>query len=157
RLYRQQTHARPEASLPAAPHPLRVIVNFNQSTAADPVYYWESASIMLSHQLFSGLVSLSLDLDILPDVAERWDVLDGGRRYLFSIRPGVRWSDGTAVTAHDFEYAWKRALTPATHAPMASYLYDIKGAKAYYEGGATDPAQLGVRALDDSKLLVELE
>ncbi len=95
-------------------------------------------------------------MEILPAMAESWEVLDGGRRYVFHLREDTRWSDGHAVTAHDFEFAWKRALDPKTGAPLASALYDIQGAKAYHEGAMSDPTQLGVQALNDSTLSVEL-
>jgi oligopeptide transport system substrate-binding protein len=61
------------------------------------------------------------------------------------------------VTAGDFEYAWKRVLDPATGSPNASLLYDVKGAKAYHQGQLPDRDRVGVRALDDVALVVQLE
>ena len=82
------------------------------------------------NQLFSGLVELGTKMEVIPDVAKSWDVSEGGRLYVFQLRDDVRWSDGTPVTAHDFEYAWKRVLDPTNGSRSASLLYDIKGAEA---------------------------
>jgi ABC-type oligopeptide transport system substrate-binding subunit len=105
--------------------------------------------------LFSGLVALSPDMSIVPDLAQSWEVTRGGRCFLFHLRTDARWRDGLLVTAHDFEYAWKRILDPATGSTAASFLYDLKGARAFHQGqGPRD--QVGVRALNDFTLLVEL-
>jgi oligopeptide transport system substrate-binding protein len=96
-------------------------------------------------------------MDVVPAVAWSWEVRERGREYVFHLRDDVRWSDGARLTAGDFEYAWKRILDPAAGSPIASYLYDIKGAQAYHQGDVSDAAQVGVRAVDDTTLIVELE
>jgi len=108
-------------------------------------------------QLFAGLVEPTPELGVVPDVAANWEMLDGGRRYVFHLRDDVLWSDGTPVTAYDFEYAWKRVLDPATGSRNADLLYDIQGARAYHEGLVCEPDAVGMRALDDVTLMVELE
>ena len=102
-------------------------------------------------------MDFTYDGGIVPDVAVSWEVSQGGRRVVFRLRDDAYWSDGAPVTAHDFVYAWKRVLDPASESRNASLLYDIKGAKAYHEGRVSDPDGLGVRALDDVTLAVELE
>jgi oligopeptide transport system substrate-binding protein len=116
----------------------------------------DTASTAMIEQLFSGLVKLTPEMDVVPDVARTWEVLEGGRKYVFHLRNDQRWSDGVPVVAGDFEYAWKRLLDPATGSPSASLLYDVKGARAFHrgEGGRED---VGVRALDEVTLVVELE
>src|SRR5947209_8677793 len=57
-----------------------------------------------------GLTQYTESLDVVPAVAEKWEVLDGGRRYVFHLRPDVKWTDGRSVVAADFEYAWRRLL-----------------------------------------------
>ena len=96
-------------------------------------------------------------MEIMPDVARSWELSANGRRYVFHLRDDVRWSDGAPVTAGDFECAWKRMLDPASGSPNASLLYDIKGARAFHQGQAPDPDNVGVRAPDDRTLVVELE
>jgi oligopeptide transport system substrate-binding protein len=142
------------ATLPAAPHPLRI--RWRSPYTLDPGLCGEYVSALVVEQMFSGLVSTAPDLDVVPEVAERWRVYEGGRRYRFHLRTDMRWSDGTPLTAHDFEYAWKRVLDPAT-ARIPSELLALKGARAFHEGQSADGDQVGVRALDAATLDVELE
>jgi oligopeptide transport system substrate-binding protein len=107
-------------------------------------------------QLFSGLVESGPALEVVPDLAKNWEVLDGGRKYVFHLRDDARWSDGTPVTADDFEYAWRRALDPVTESPHASLLYDVAGARAFHQGEARWE-DVGVQAVDEATLVVELE
>jgi ABC-type oligopeptide transport system substrate-binding subunit/class 3 adenylate cyclase/ABC-type transporter Mla MlaB component len=144
-----------DCSIPPAPHPLRVS-SYNPPTL-DPTRAYDVASFNVIIHLFSGLVELTPGLDITPDVARSWDVLEGGRRYVFHLREDVTWSDGKQLTARDFEYAWKRILEPSFGSQLASFLYDIKGAMAYHQGGLMDPTRIGVKAIDTVTLEVELE
>ena len=82
---------------------------------------------------------------------------DDGLKYTFKIREGAKWSNGDAVTAKDFEYAWKWVLDPANvDTDYAYQLYMIKGAEAAKEkGGSLD--DVAVKAEDDQTLVVELE
>jgi oligopeptide transport system substrate-binding protein len=109
--------------------------------------------------IFSGLVELDTGQDVIPDVAQSWEISEDGCRYIFHLRDDVFWSDGTQVTAADFEYAWKRTLDPAneTQQAAARLLYDIKDAKAYHLGEISDQDQVGVKAVDALTLEVELE
>ena len=140
---------------PPAPHALRMAVE--EPLGLDPGIAIEIPSIMPMEQLFSGLLELSPDMGVVPDMARSWEVLEGGRKYIFHLRDDVRWSDGVRVTAGDFEYAWKRMLNPGSGSHLPHLLYDIRGAKAYHQGELTDPDRLGVRALDEMTLVVELE
>jgi ABC-type transport system substrate-binding protein/DNA-binding SARP family transcriptional activator len=141
-------------ALPPAPHALRI--RWRCPYALDPRLCGDYVSGMVVEQMFSGLVSAAPDLDVVPEVAQRWQVLEGGLRYRFHLRPDARWSDGTPLTAHDFAYAWKRVLHPATGG-IPSELVAIKGARAFHQGEIADPNLVGVRALDDRTLDVELE
>ncbi|GAB4533400.1 MAG: hypothetical protein Kow0063_15290 [Anaerolineae bacterium] len=151
----QQAGAASTPALDTAPHPLRLL--WWDPPTLDPTRATDDTSVLLIHQHFSGLVRLNADLDVVPDLAESWEMLEGGERWVFHLREDARWSDGQPVTAGDFVYAWRRVLDPTFQSAMADYLYDIKGARAYHQAQATDPDQLGVRALDPTTLLVELE
>jgi oligopeptide transport system substrate-binding protein len=61
------------------------------------------------------------------------------------------------VTAHDFEYAWRRALDPSTASPAAQFLYSVRGARALHQRESSRPDNVGIRALDEWTLDVELE
>jgi len=141
--------------LSPAPHPLRL--NTTNPTSLDPTMAEDSRSSTKISELFSGLVEQRLDLEVVPDVAQSWEVLEGGKKYLFHLREDVLWSDGRPVTAGDFEYAWKRVLDPAFGMPLASLLDDIRGARAFRLGKVSDPDSVGVKALDAVTLAVDLE
>ncbi len=123
----------------------------------DPTLMTGLQELNLATALFEGLTSLHpKTLRPLPGIAERWEVSPNGRTYRFHLRPS-RWSDGRPLTAHDFVFAWRRALAPNTAAQYAQLLYVIQGAEPFNRGTANDPATVGVKALDDLTLEVRLE
>ena len=106
--------------------------------------------------IFSGLVRLNNQLEVVVDLAERWEVSDDRTVYTFNLRDNARFHDGRAVTAHDFKYSWERALHPDTESTVAeTYLGDIVGAKALASGEAETLE--GVQALDDRTLQVTID
>ncbi len=107
--------------------------------------------------LFAGLMKFNADHEAVLYVASKVSSNPDGSQWIFTIRKDSKWSDGSPCTARDFEYSWKRQLDPATAAPYASFLYDIKNAEAFNKKELTDPSQLGVRAKDDFTLEVALE
>jgi ABC-type oligopeptide transport system substrate-binding subunit/class 3 adenylate cyclase len=109
--------------------------------------------------IFSGLVEQGTMREIIPDVAASWEISKDGLRYIFRLRDNVLWSDGKQVTARDFEFAWKRILNPSIGASddLVRLLYEIRGAECYYLGENSDPDQIGIRAIDDLTLEIELE
>jgi ABC-type oligopeptide transport system substrate-binding subunit len=153
-LWQQVGEHRAATPLPPAPHPLRV--RWLEPTTMDPTMSPDSHTSALMSQLFSGLVALSPQMSIVPDVAYAWDVSEDGRRYIFHLRDDVRWSDGVPVTAGDFEYAWKRTLAPDSGSPSAGYLHAIRGAEAFHRGDGSRDA-VGVCAEDEVTLAVTLE
>jgi ABC-type oligopeptide transport system substrate-binding subunit/DNA-binding SARP family transcriptional activator len=153
--WQRATSIGPSTLLPSAPHALRI--RWSGPFTLDPglAEDWVSSSVI--DQVFSGLVSLSPDLGLVPELAHSWQVLDKGYRYLFHLRREACWSDGTPVTARDFEYAWKRVLDPSAASPSAYLLYGVKGAQAAHQRETSRLDDVGVRALDDWTLEVELE
>jgi oligopeptide transport system substrate-binding protein len=125
----------------------------------DPSIFGDTSSGIFIQELFSALVEYGVELTITPDVAQRWEIFEDGRRYVFHLRDDVTWSDGTQVTAADFEYSWKHSLDPATGAPLmkVGLLYDLKNARAYNLGDIPDSDPVGVRAIDRLTLEVEME
>src|SRR3989440_3821048 len=107
--------------------------------------------------LFAGLMKFNADHEAVLYVASKVTSTPDGSQWIFTIRKDSKWSDGSPCTARDFEYSWKRQLDPATAAPYASFLYDIKNAEAFNKKELADPSQLGVRAKDDFTLEVTLE
>jgi oligopeptide transport system substrate-binding protein len=124
--------------------------DLDSATTTDEV----STDILLN--VMSGLYRLDPDARPVPDMAESVDISSDQLTYTFTLRDGIKWSNGDPVTAHDFEYAWKRVLNPDTGAQYAYIISTfVKGADAYNtgEGSADDVA---VTATDDKTLEVEL-
>lgn len=107
--------------------------------------------------LYDPLLKMNTSHELIPAAAERWGVSEDGLTWTFHLRPEGRWSDGRPVTAHDFQYTFRRLLHPDTGNPYAFFYYDIKGARAYNTGADPDTSRLGVRAVDDLTLEIETE
>jgi oligopeptide transport system substrate-binding protein len=107
--------------------------------------------------LFAGLMSFNPDFVAEPWMAAKVESNKDGSVWTFTLRKDSRWSDNAPLSARDFEWSWKRQLDPATAAPYASFLYDIKNGEAFNKKQVTDASQVGVRAKDDWTLEVTLE
>ena len=118
-------------------------------------------AIMINH-MFEGLVKWVDDGEgnavTAPGQAESWEKVvndDGTVTYTFTLRDGIKWSDGQPVTAADFEYTWKRLANPETAADYC-YMIDMVQGYADVASGAADPDTLGIKAIDDKTLEVVL-
>ena len=99
--------------------------------------------------LGEGLVNLdSRDLHPVPGAAESWTISPDGLVYTFRLRRGLRWSDGTPLTAADFVAGVRRELSPEIGSALASSLWPIRNAEAFSKVRLTDFAKVGVRASD---------
>lgn len=110
------------------------------------------SSLILGH-VQEGLLRYDAQGQLVGGVAERWEVSADSAR--FWLRRNARWSDGKPVTAHDFVFAWRQVLKPETASQYAFLLYPIRNAEAINRGELPADA-LGVRALDDHELVVDL-
>ncbi len=108
---------------------------------------------ILGH-VMEGLLRYDENNRIAPGVASRWEI--GLTEATFHLREDARWSDGSPVTAHDFVYAWRTVLDPATASEYAFILHPIEHGAAINRGEAP-PAALGATALDDRTLHVRLQ
>jgi ABC-type transport system substrate-binding protein/class 3 adenylate cyclase len=88
-----------------------------------PGYVGSFESASLTDLFYRGLLSIDADLNVLPDLAENFRVSSDGTSYLFQLREHLRWSDGEPLTAHDFEYGWRRMREE--HAPGSFQLDDV--------------------------------
>ena len=111
-----------------------------------------SASI-LGH-IMEGLLRYDVNNNLVAGTAERWEIRPDGAT--FWIREDARWSDGEPVTAHDFRFAWRTALEPATASQYAFILFPVKNAEAINTGKMPGES-LGVRAVSDKVLEVEFQ
>lgn len=103
---------------------------------------------------FETLMTVDSENKIVGGQAESFEVSEDGLTYTFHLRDGLKWSDGTPLTANDFVYSWKRLADPNTAAPYAG---DMLGyVKGYEEAAAGNLDALGVSAPDEKTLVVEL-
>ena len=122
----------------------------------DPRMSTSLSASTVEAQLFEGLTTLDEKNRPVAAAAEKWEISPDGRKYVFTLRSGLKWSNGEPVTAHDFEYAWKTGLSPELASPNAYMLYCLKNGEAYATQKAA-ASQVGVKARDDRTLEVELE
>lgn len=107
--------------------------------------------------LFEGLVTKHPEtLEVEPGMAESWEISDDGTLYTFHLRENALWSNGDPVTAVDFHWSWQRLLTPALGAQYNYNLFPVVNAEAYANGEIDDFSEVGVEAIDDYTLRVQL-
>lgn len=97
---------------------LRVLVPLEPANL-DPNDFTNESMVFLGPNLFSKLVALDADLRLLPDLAERWTVADGGLTYTFALRPQVRWHDGRPFTSRDVRWTFEQIARRKTLAQEA--------------------------------------
>ena len=126
----------------------------------DPVFAEHGESSTLQYEIFAGLTAFTLD-EISPvrlDMASSHSISSGGTTYTFILRPGLKFSDGSPVTASDFKWSWERALRTAARVEVATQaewvLAPILGAQEMLAGEASE--LVGVEAVDERTLTVEL-
>ena len=122
----------------------------------DPAISADASSHTYVMQIFSGLVRLDQQLNIVPDIAGSWEKSGDGKTYTFHLQQGVKFHNGREVKAADFKYSWERACDPGTGSgTAATYLGDIVGAKDMLAGDAG--AISGVVIIDEYTLQVTID
>jgi oligopeptide transport system substrate-binding protein len=125
----------------------------------DPGLATDTTSSNILLNIMDPLVKLDENLAPTPSLAQSWDVSANGKTVTFHLRPDGRSTNGDPVTAQDFEYSWKRTLSPELGADYAYQLYGIVGAEDYNScesNCAPVRDRVGVRAVDKSTLRVSL-
>lgn len=109
--------------------PAQKVIRYNMGADPrylDPALMTDLSAFSAENQMFEGLVRIT-EKGVGPGMATKWDEQDGGLKYLFTLREGLKWSNGDPLTAEDFVYSWQRALDPRTASEYAYQLYYIKG------------------------------
>jgi len=112
--------------------------------------------IQILREIREGLTSFDASGNIIPGVAESWEILEDGRTYRFQLRENANWSNGDAITAADFVRAWQQALSPATLARTASLLAPVVNTREA-TGGAVGATAVGIEALSATLLEIRLD
>lgn len=131
-----------------------ITVQTGEPECMDPTMNDYSNGSFVMTNLFTGLYTYDANGQIIPGMAESYTVNDDATVFTFTMNPEAKWSDGSKLTAYDFEYAFLRTLNPENAAEGAYALYDIKNAQAYFTGQC-DVSEVGVKALDESTLVLE--
>ncbi|MEH6978343.1 peptide ABC transporter substrate-binding protein, partial [Bacillus pseudomycoides] len=116
----------------------------------------DAVSSRVMNNTMEGLYRLDKGDKLVPGVAKSSEKSEDGKKYTFKLREDAKWSNGDPVTAKDFVYAWQRAINPDKAAVSAYIMFDVKNAQKINKKEMT-PDQLGVKAIDDYTLEVELE
>lgn len=129
---------------------------FRDPPTLDPHLTTDNISGTLVNEIFGGLVTLNLDYEPVPDLAERWEVSDDGTVYTFYLRPDAKFHNGKPVTAQDVKWSFERVADPDTQAPVADqYLGDIVGFTEKLNGEADSIR--GVRVIDDHTIEITID
>ncbi len=115
-------------------------------TTLDPAAQGDLGSAQVTAQLFESVTAVDPSLNVQPALASGWTSSDGGRSITFTLRPGLKFSDGTPLGAADVVRSWLRLVNPAHPSPLASLLSEIHGVGPYLAGQTSDPSTVGLKA-----------
>lgn len=129
-------------------------VGIQDLDSLDPTQDTDANSLLALNMIYSGLVRLDKDLNVIPDQAT-WTISADRKVYTFTLKTGLAFSDGTPITAQSYVYSLTRALSPAVNSADAMlFLGTIAGATEVNSSKATTLS--GVKALNDQTLQITL-
>ena len=152
-----ETAAAQEATGTVSSSDLKVMLE-TPVMSLDPQQATDGTSFEVMANYTDGLTQMDDSGAAIAAVAESWETSDDGLTWTFHLRKDAKWSNGTPVTAKDFVFGWQRAVDPVVASEYAYMLSDIGQVKNAAEiiGGTKDKSELGVTAVDDNTLQVEL-
>ncbi len=122
----------------------------------DPIHTTDTSSATIVFRIFEGLIEQDpVTLDIVPALAERWEISPDGLTYTFHLKRGVKFHNGREMTAEDFRYSFERCLTPENVSERSWALAPIEGAAEMLEGKAKTLS--GMETPDDYTVVLRLE
>jgi ABC-type transport system substrate-binding protein len=152
----------PDGPRPVSPTPVvaadpsTVTILAGSPASVDPAKHGDLGSASYVSQLYETLTAVDTSLAIRPALAESWTVTDEGRTVTFTLRPDLKFSDGSPLRASDVVHSWRRLFVPGEPSPLASLVADVRGARELLGGQETDTSTLGVRAPDDRTVVVDM-
>lgn len=135
----------------AAPLQEQELVQFIEERPYMEWFYTVYKSSQAMHLVAEPLMRVDHNFDLIPAAAQRWEVSDDGLRWTFYLQPGLRFSDGAPLTAHDYVYTLRRGANPDNAYDLEWYYRSIKNWSDVV--GRRKPVEaIGVRAIDDLTL-----
>ena len=119
-------------------------------SSLDPAQGGDVGTASVTAQLFESLTTFDATLTLRPALAESWDVATDGKQVVFHLRPGLTFSDGSPLTADDVVGSWLRLVDPRAPSPLSALLLDVAGVRDRLAGRSSDPASVGIHAVDGS-------
>lgn len=129
--------------------------NGSDAPTLDPAMTQDVTSARILYDLFEGLTSFDQSNKIIPGLAQSWEISSDAKTYTFHLRPDLKFSDGTPITAKDVVFTWQRLVNPKTASPYNYIGANIVNGQAIIDGKAA-PATLGVKALDKHTVQITL-
>ncbi len=149
------TDAAPERDAPLAEDQIFILPGSDPPTL-DPHLSGDAASAEYVVEIFSGLMAYDRDLNLVPDVAESYEISDDGLVYTFTLRDDATFQDGKTITSDDFKWSFERACDSATGSYTAdTYLGDIIGCRAKLQNEADEVS--GIEVIDDQILQITID
>ncbi len=138
--------------------PVRNTINISiggEPPTLDPDLSGDSISARVAHDFFEGLLSFNQKGEPIPGLAESWEISSDQKTYTFHLRNGIKFSDGTPITATDFVKSWQRFGDPKTGSPQNNML-EIVVNGAQIAKGQLPPSSLGISAPNQDTVVVKL-
>ncbi|MBA7591023.1 Oligopeptide-binding protein OppA [subsurface metagenome] len=122
----------------------------------DPIHTTDTSSATIVFRIFEGLIEQDPEtLEVIPALAESWEIADDGLTYTFFLKKGIRFHNGREVTSEDFRYNFERCLNPSSRSERSWVLMPIKGARAMLRGEAQSLE--GMDTPDEYTVILRLE
>lgn len=142
----------------ALQHPLdmlRIDVG-SEAATLDPALSEDAASGRIINDLFAGLVDFDQQNNPIPGMAASWNISADGKTYIFHLRPNLKFSDGSAISANDFIYTYRRVVDPKTGSGHNYLLAGVVNGNKIIKG-ELPPTCLGISAPDQQTVKIQLE
>ncbi|MAQ37156.1 MAG: oligopeptide-binding protein oppA [Thioclava sp.] len=120
----------------------------------------DTTSALIEYNMMDGLTEFDLkdpELSVIPALAESWSPSNNSKKWTFTLRKDVKWTDGKAFEAQQIIDAWERLLNPETASQYAYFLFSVKNAEEYNTGKIKDFSKVGVSKNEQGQLVVELK
>lgn len=125
------------------------------ASSLDPAVQSDAGSAQVVAQVFESLTAVDAKQNVQPALAASWKTSSDGKKIAFTLRPNLKYSDGSALTAADVVKSWLRVLNPQHPSQLASLMDGVVGAKAYRQGKGS-AASVGLSAPNDTEVDVTL-